>query len=195
MANIIEVIVHGKTPSTVINEFHPIPAGGQQGKVLTKRSNVNYDVDWELPTAGDMFKAIYDPNDDGQISYNDLSDLPTGSNATSLIKTADQALGGGRIVRATGASNVDYADKDTPADMTTVLGVTLGAVISGADTTVVTLGEMVDVTWNWTPDGTLYLGSNGLITQTVPTTGFLICVGVALSATTILIRLSSPIIL
>jgi hypothetical protein len=49
--------------------------------------------------------------------------------------------------------------------------------------------------WNWEPQGLLFLGSNGLLTQTAPTSGMLFCLGFAVTETRAFIRPRDPIIL
>ena len=58
-----------------------------------------------------------------------------------------------------------------------------------------TSGEMTNVGWNFTPGADLFVGLNGLITETAPTVGFSQRIGTARTPTTITIRLSEPITL
>lgn len=121
------------------------------------------------------------------------------SGNTSFTKTAAQALGGHRVVRLISAAAVDYADNATLAHGDDVLGVTTGAASLGADVTVVRTGEITEPSWNWTALEPLFLGRNGLLTQTAPSLAagdvFSLQVGVALSATTALIDIDSAIYL
>lgn len=101
-------------------------------------------------------------------------------------------IGGGRAVRGVEAGLVDYASASN-TDHTNVIGITMEAVDSGA-INVCTGGLMVDSSWTWVV-GPLYVGENGVLTQTAPSIGFVLEVGTAISATTIVVNLGFPLIL
>lgn len=102
--------------------------------------------------------------------------------------TAGEALGGGRIVTVAGL----YAQAGT---YNLILGVTTGAVLSGVRATVRLSGAMADPAWTWTPGGAIFAAPNGIMTQTVPTTGTLRRIGFAVNATSILIDIQPSIVL
>lgn len=52
------------------------------------------------------------------------------------------------------------------------VGITKTGVILGDTVTIVTGGILSDVSWNWDTTKPIYLGNNGILTQTEPTTGF-----------------------
>jgi hypothetical protein len=110
---------------------------------------------------------------------------------TTASVTAATALGGHRVVTMDG----NYASKDNSADKFSILGVTQGAVSSGHTTTATTFGAITEPTWTWTPGLPVFLGTNGLLTQTAPTTGFRIIIGRAITATTMFVDISEPIVL
>lgn len=112
----------------------------------------------------------------------------------SVVREAAQALGGQRVVKALDTGEVDYASSDQPDDGDLILGITKGAVNAHEDATVQTGGTMTDVTWTWIA-GPVFCGLNGVLTQTVPTSGFVCRVAKALSASTILINVEEAIIL
>lgn len=112
---------------------------------------------------------------------------------TSILRRASIALSGHRVVREESDGDIEYADPSTPSGLTTVIGITTSAASSGADASIATSGPVVEPTWSWTPGGTVFLGAAGALTQTAPTTGILMSIGVATSATSILVRIGSPI--
>ena len=61
----------------------------------------------------------------------------------------------------------------------------------------VTFGSITNVSWTWTPEQSLYLGSNGDIvaTSTVNGAAFSIKIGYAISATKAFIKIGTPIVL
>ncbi|MDQ3273740.1 MAG: hypothetical protein M3Q39_01590 [Actinomycetota bacterium] len=113
------------------------------------------------------------------------------------MKTAAEALGGHRIVRATGASGAGYADANTVTHGDDVLGMTLGAVSLNAAVSIAANGqEVTEPSWSWTPLEPLFLGLGGLMTQTPPddtTAAFSLVVGFATSPTSVLIRIGRPV--
>ena len=109
--------------------------------------------------------------------------------------TAGEALGGHRVVVLNAAAAAVYASNAVPEHLHKVLGMTTGAVILGAEVTVQTGGEMVEPTWAWTLDAPIFLGTNGLLTQTEPTTGFSLVVAFPVTATKIFIKLREPLAL
>ena len=85
------------------------------------------------------------------------------------------------------------ADKDTVSHQDKLLGVTItSAAGSGEEVTVVTEGKIDDPSFSFTP-GPIWLGNSGLLTQTKPTTGLLVQMAVAISATLIMVNIQMAI--
>lgn len=116
---------------------------------------------------------------------------------TYTTKLANAALGGHRIVRAVSATHVDYASADEITHGDDILGLTLGSASSGATVQIADGQDVTEPSWTWTPQEPLYLGLNGLVTQTPPDTPSVIAVvvGFATSATSARIRIEPPIYL
>lgn len=118
---------------------------------------------------------------------------PGPAGGASVTRQAATTLSGHRAVRARADGAVEYADPAAPSGLSTVLGITSGAAVSGASATIVTTGDLVEPTWSWTPGGLIYLGSAGALTQSAPVSGSLMVLGVATSATSMLVRIAAPI--
>jgi hypothetical protein len=103
---------------------------------------------------------------------------------------ADAAMVSNKVVAAT-LTGCEYADNSAFCQ---VLGFTKSSAQSGALVMVTADGEMTGFT-GLTQGQPIYLGSNGNITQVIPTSGFVQQLGLATSATSINIRLSVPITL
>lgn len=117
---------------------------------------------------------------------------PAGGSA--LERPAATNLSGHRVVRQRPDGGVEYADPTDLASLGTVLGVTSGAALSGAPTTVIGSGPMTEPSWSWTPGATLYLGPAGALVETSPSApSALLVVAVATSPTSILVRIGAPI--
>lgn len=118
---------------------------------------------------------------------------PSGS--ITFVKTADQALSGHRVVRSTSESTVDYCDVNTIGHLDSLLGITTGAALSGAETTVVASGELTELSWTWTPGEAIFCGPNGVLTQAYDSSwAWVRIVAFAMSATSIVVQLREPII-
>lgn len=112
-----------------------------------------------------------------------------------VIYTAGTVLGGHRAVVLNSSELAIYADNTTTAHKNKVIGITTGAALSGASATIQTFGEITNSGWSWTTGESIYLSTNGLLTQTVPTSGFVLILGFAISATKMFINIKQPIIL
>lgn len=115
--------------------------------------------------------------------------------ASHLTYTASGAIGGHRLVRALGGGLVGYADNTVLADAYSVVGITQGAAANAASIDVQHMGEITEPTWTWTPGLPIFCGTLGVPTQTAPTVGFSLVIGVASSVTSIILNIQSPIII
>jgi hypothetical protein len=104
--------------------------------------------------------------------------------------TAGENLSALRAVTTDGAGAAVYASNDTLANAQ-VIGITSNAASAGAGVTIKTSGIVTDAGWSWTK-GTVFLGTNGTLTQTAPSGGaILVHVGRALTATTLQIDIDA----
>lgn len=102
--------------------------------------------------------------------------------ADELSLVAGTNLSALRAVTTNGSGEAVYASNDTLSNAQ-VVGLTVNAANSGNNVTIKTNGVITDANWNWTK-GTVYLGTNGQLTQTAPSGGAVIVhVGKALTAT------------
>lgn len=113
----------------------------------------------------------------------------------ALVKLSNGVVGGGRMVRYVDATHVGIASADTIAHLASIAGVSLTAASAAEqDVNFARLGEVVDSGWAWTPGLPVYLGLNGVLTQThSPAWAFVLIVGVALSATRLIVDFRAPI--
>lgn len=110
--------------------------------------------------------------------------------------TASENLGGHRAVKATADGKAAYAANTELASVAAFLGITIGAASIGAVASVQRAGQLVEPTWNWTPQQPVFLGVNGLLTQTPPSApAYSFIVGFATSPTALYIAPREPIAL
>lgn len=100
----------------------------------------------------------------------------------TVVATAGETLGGNRAVYLNDAGQVLYASASVDTCKRTV-GITTGAASSGAASTVQIEGVMTNGSWAWSGNETVWLAETGLLTQTVPTSGYLLRVGTSLGPT------------
>ena len=104
--------------------------------------------------------------------------------------TAGVSLSALRAVTSNSSGQAVYASNDTLANAQ-VIGITSNAASAGAGVTIKTSGILTDSNWAWTK-GTVYLGTNGQLTQTSPSGGAIVVhVGRALTATTLQIDIDT----
>lgn len=99
-----------------------------------------------------------------------------------------------KAVVPVGDGTVVYADQQTVAEVGRTLGISYNSANVGNLVVIITSGEIDEPTWNWSP-GEVFLGLNGGLTQTPPTTGVLQVVGVAIAPTRLCVGIQLPIIL
>ena len=130
--------------------------------------NVNQDT---LRVNVDQSNITLDIASGGLVPISDDITLVAGENLSAL-----------RAVTTNSSGQAVYASNNTLANAQ-VVGITNGAVTSGANATIKISGILTDANWNWTK-GTVYLGTNGTLTQTVPTNrAIVVHIGKALTAT------------
>lgn len=112
----------------------------------------------------------------------------------SVLVTATTAIGGNRAVMGDGAGSIAYADSSNLAHRGKCIGLTMTAASAGGTVEIAVSGDVTEPTWNWSL-GPVYLGTNGLLTQTVPTSGYIQVIGTAMSPTRMTISIQQPIIL
>lgn len=107
-------------------------------------------------------------------------------------KQLNQATSAIKAVRSTGSNSVMEADS---SDISTarVYGITWQGGNAGAIVDVITAGKISDPSISVTIDQPVYLGSNGALTTTAPTSGVHCLIGFGVETNTILVRISEPI--
>jgi hypothetical protein len=140
-------------------------------------------------------KVISTPNIVKVIGIQGPAGAPGQGAVELMTKVAGESLGGHRVIIIDSDNKVYYADRTNPVHMYKVVGITRGAVNSGDNVEIQTYGLMTELSWNWTAGQPLFLDTNGLLTQTPPTNGFLLIIAEALTSTDIFISIKNPIVL
>lgn len=87
---------------------------------------------------------------------------------------------------------VVHFDKDTPAHAGLCRGIVRATVSSGSPAYVLLHGPITNQSWAWTPLLPIYVGTDGQLTQTRPTSGLVQEVAKAESTTRIFIEVKTP---
>lgn len=118
---------------------------------------------------------------------------PAGPDVSQLTRPASGAIGGQRMVIGNSDGSVSYADASTAAHLGKVLGLSFNAANNGENVAVLVFGYTEFNGWAWNTSLPIYLGTNGLLTQTPAVSGFSQIVATAETATRIYLRLREPI--
>lgn len=120
-----------------------------------------------------------------------------GGGSTTETYVAGIALGGHRVVVTDAAGLAIYADNTIAAHANMATKLTLGAAVFGDNVLVQLMGRVTELSWAWTPGGTIYVGTNGTLTQTPPLApaAFSKPIAVAETATRVLLIQEPPIML
>lgn len=103
-----------------------------------------------------------------------------------LSAEAGDNLSALRVVRLDGMNKLRYASNDTAANANAV-GILTAAVTSGGTGNVRYAGLLSDTSWSWS-QGAIYIGADGVLTQTAPSGGLIVReVARAISTTQIII--------
>jgi len=122
---------------------------------------------------------------------------PPGEGAVNTIlvtKIAGESIGGGRVAIVQN-DLVYYADSTNMLHRHIVIGITKHASTAGSNITIQTFGIMSEPTWNWIVGEPIFVGTNGLLTQTPPSAGFSLIIAKAITPTDIFISIEQPIII
>jgi len=118
---------------------------------------------------------------------------PTGSSSGLFNAVAGEDLGGHRCVYLS-AGLVYYANSSDVTKVNRLAGITAGAVSLGSSVDIMNAGELTGFT-GLVPDNIMYLQSNGTISPSIPSTGFIQQVGIALTDTKCLINIQPSILI
>lgn len=108
-----------------------------------------------------------------------------GSNPSIISRIATNGVSGHRVVVPADDDEVVYADYTSSAHAVRPHWLTMGAAVAGASVRLLLFGKFEEPSWAWTPGAALYFGANGVLSQSMPGSGYVLIVAVALSPTII----------
>ena len=111
---------------------------------------------------------------------------PAGADTRSFTAVAGESLGGHRAVYIDN-NEAFYASASDTAIPGQVVGVTTQAAVTGGNVDIRFAGTLDESSWSFAP-GPVYVGQDGVLVQTRPTTGWVLNIGVAVTPTRLLIH-------
>lgn len=123
---------------------------------------------------------------------------PGPAGGATYAYVAPQPVGGHRIVALDANGQLVYADNADPDMAWRVVGMTTHAADAGDAVTVQRLGEIVEPSWAWDMTCPVWLGRNGIPTQTPPAAPdavFSLVIGFPVTPTALFIDPALPIML
>jgi hypothetical protein len=115
------------------------------------------------------------------------------SSVESFKKIASENISALKLVYAD-VLNCYLADNSDELK-TSVIGVALNGANIGEEVEIKTSGELKDIFFNFSIGEKLFLGANGAITNTPPSSGYHVCIGHGLGSGAIFINIESEIVL
>jgi len=115
------------------------------------------------------------------------------SNIIATVGIAGETIGGHRGV-CSSSNLIYYADNTNLLQVNRLIGISVQAVDIGQQLNIQSAGEITGFT-GLTAGDILYLQTNGVINTTLPTSGFIQQVGIALTSTTILLNIQPSIVI
>ena len=117
----------------------------------------------------------------------------TSLNSNSFV--AEYSLSALRAVIVNNDSRLEYASSNIAEHSFSIVGVLKDAIAVGDSGKALIQGSLSDSSWNWTLGTPIYLGVDGMLTQSAPSTGFQIILGKPTSPTTVYFEIGEPILL
>jgi len=115
------------------------------------------------------------------------------ASAVKVAKTAGENLSACKVVWSDGSA-VYYGSASEVTQYGKILGFTEHAYLKDEPASIITFGELTNNTWNLTEGKDVYLSTGGDISHSMPSSGFVVCVGRAITATKILVNIGFSII-
>lgn len=116
---------------------------------------------------------------------------PGGGGDQYVTRTAGQTISANRVLYDRDGFVYPLGQADA-GNIFAILGLSVLAGQTGAQISVQRSGTVNDSGWSWAY-GRVYLGANGQLTQTPPSSGFSVLIGFAATATSINLSINDPI--
>ena len=141
-----------------------------------------------ISTDGNIYQKT-GTNDTDWIIYQPQSTLPP------YKRIASQTINSHRILALDSDGKVFHADNTVLWHRNNLIGLSKQSATTGNEVEIAVEGdEVTESSWNWNTTLPIFLSTNGQLTQTTPTTGFVCVVAETINPTTIRIKFNTAII-
>jgi hypothetical protein len=167
------------------------PTNGVDCLITQPSDNKSYGfiVDSSIYTALPSYVISAALNDD----IKNITNVDVGTTII-VLPTDTTPISGHRVIMANDNGYASYASSNVISTASRVIGISTGAAGINSTVDIQTAGPLTEPTWNWII-GPVYVGINGNLTQVVPTTGYILPIGIAINSTTINIGKQIPLVL
>jgi hypothetical protein len=147
-----------------------------------------------IPTAPTA-QSLSNDNQIATTAYVDSAVVDSGGvGAITFSVVANSTVLAYSVVVPLSNARVQYDDNMTLTDFYKPAWLTLQSISTSTSGVVCVLGQITNLSWNWTTGEPIYLGTNGTMTQTVPLyPAFSLQVAVAITSTTIFFDPQAPV--
>jgi hypothetical protein len=109
-----------------------------------------------------------------------------------VVYPAAEIIHGHRAVRIM-ADGVHHASSAALAHAQGVAGISMNAAAVGDAVTVRIMGQINEPSWSWIDGSSVYVGVDGVLTQTPPTSGYIREIGIAVGPKSMIVRTLMPV--
>lgn len=158
------------------------PVSGENERDIDRAA---YRVD---TTTGDKFRAVCD-----ETTHDKLDNIVSALGGGAETKVATETISAIKIVTLDNPTDISLATSDGTCPQATAFGVSRTSGSIGDNVEVITSGVLYDSSLSFPVNAPLFLGLNGTITDTAPTTGYLTQIGTSGGPGLINININPPI--
>lgn len=108
---------------------------------------------------------------------------------------AGETVGTNRVIICDVDGKYYHADSSDISHVGKVIGISKNATLTDEDIDLITSGSLEDQAFTFNPGQSVFFDTQGALTQTPPSVGFIQVVGTAVSPTKVLVGIKSPVIL
>lgn len=126
--------------------------------------------------------------------YDPQGSIDVAAEALEYVYVAGASISMEKVLMLS-SGKVIHFDPDNENNVGKIVGISTNSALINENVTVIAEGIMSSAGWGLSPDTVYYAGSSGVVTATLPASGIMIRVGVAVNTNTMKVDFSEPIIL
>lgn len=123
--------------------------------------------------------------------YDNYVNHPLNEISSEVVYKSGGNLSGHRAIKIED-NKAYYASNTILSDAYKIIGISTGASMIDEDCIINTFGELTEPSWNWEEGKPIFLGTNGTLTQTCPSSGFILQIATVINSKKIFIDIKIP---